>query len=221
MIVDFALKCLNNYRGRVHVMIALIRNFFNRYFFLVLMSLASIVTYLWLDSVLRAAPSCQMKKNVLLDYGTAVQFNYFDRFGNLDRRLRVDKIVRYSGNKKVFIEKPRLYFFSNKKMAARAFAKKGEFSSDVSLIELFDSGEFFLLPSDKMHGIRITSNYFKVLISEQIISSNQPVKVVSGLSFADADNLLYSHKTQNIDLWGNVRGCLTHIKNNNKQAKYN
>lgn len=189
-------------------MVSPIRDLFCRYFFVILMTISSIIIYLWLDRALPVVTSEQMKKSASQDYALAVNFNFFDLSGGLEYWLYADKMVRYVDNRKIEIINPYLQFFSKGRLNGSVFAKKGKLDVECSAIELFDSVEFMQFPDNKYPSSKIKSNYFKILLSEQIVSSDQHVEITSDKTFTRARGLFYSHKTRNLNLFGNVTGKL-------------
>jgi lipopolysaccharide export system protein LptC len=138
-----------------------------------------------------------------------------NELGQTKYRLIGQTMIHYEDDSSIDISKPKLRFFTPNSPPLTIVGNTGHLNGDLSILELFEKAEIFR--PREVDGsnvvinpaLRATSNYFKVLINDDIIQTNLPVKLERGDSVVTASQgLEFDNIQQRTILLGSVKGFL-------------
>jgi lipopolysaccharide export system protein LptC len=180
---------------------------------LLLMAIVAGSTF-WLvqiNSPHEATAQAQVKRHVP-DY-------YMDRFSATE--LAEDGVtkIRFTGVKMVHFEDDQTYEVTTPAMRnyepdrppVTVNAERGVMNADGSIIDLY--GNAFIVRvagADVSKDPRMTaaSQYFQLLVNDDIVKTDKPVVLTRGPSVMNANGLIFNNVTREVQLLGNVRGTI-------------
>jgi lipopolysaccharide export system protein LptC len=126
--------------------------------------------------------------------------------------------IRFTGDKMVHFEDDQTYAFTRPAMRAyqpdrppvTATADRGLMDASGSVIELFGNGfvERQQGPDPKDPRMTAASEYFKLLVNDDIVKTDKAVKLTRGPSVMTANGLIFNNVSREVQLLGNVRGTI-------------
>lgn len=123
-------------------------------------------------------------------------------------RLTAAKLIHYEDDETSQLTQPAMRAFQPGKPVVTATSKRGTLNGDVSIVDLYDDAKI-LRPAGGDPPMEAKSEHFRVLVNDDVIETEKPVKLQRGLSIANATNgMKYNNVTRVIDLYGNVRGAI-------------
>jgi lipopolysaccharide export system protein LptC len=82
-------------------------------------------------------------------------------------------------------------------------------NADASIVDLYDHARIVRAPGAGDPPMQADSEHFHVLVNDDVIETEKPVKLQRGQSVATAtDGMHYNNVTRVIQLFGNVRGMI-------------
>ncbi|ACR30181.1 LPS export ABC transporter periplasmic protein LptC [Burkholderia glumae] len=132
-----------------------------------------------------------------------------DDSGATQYRLTASKLVHYEDDETSVLDSPALRAFQPGKPVVTATALRGTVNGDVSVVDLYDNAKIVRAAGAGDPPMEADSQHFRVLVNDDVIETEKPVKLQRGLSIANATNgMKYNNVTRVIDLYGNVRGTI-------------
>lgn len=144
---------------------------------------------------------------------------YIDNFSATELAQDGSTKLRFTGIKMIHFEDDQTYEVTRPAMRAyepdrppvTANADRGVMNSEGSIIDLY--GNAFIVRqagTDLSKDPRMTaaSQYFQLLVNDDIVKTNQPVQLVRGPSVMNANGLIFNNVTREVQLLGNVRGTI-------------
>jgi lipopolysaccharide export system protein LptC len=77
---------------------------------------------------------------------------------------------------------------------------------DGSVVDLYDDARVLRAPGAGDPAMSAYSEHFKVLVNDDIVKTEKPVKLVRGPSVMTASGMIYNNVTREMHLLGQVRG---------------
>ncbi|WP_323122989.1 LPS export ABC transporter periplasmic protein LptC [Burkholderia alba] len=132
-----------------------------------------------------------------------------DQTGSTQYRLTAANLIHYEDDESSDLTLPALRAFQPGKPVVTATAKRGVVNGDVSVVDLYDDARIVRAAGGGDPPMQADSEHFKVLVNDDVIETEKPVKLQRGQSIANAtDGMKYNNVTRVIDLYGNVRGTI-------------
>lgn len=132
-----------------------------------------------------------------------------DQSGATQYRLTAVKLVHYEDDETSLLTAPAMRAFQPGKPVVTATAQRGTVNGDVSIVDLYDNAKILRAAGAGDPPMEADSQHFRVLVNDDVIETEKPVKLQRGLSIANATNgMKYNNVTRVIDLYGNVRGTI-------------
>lgn len=135
--------------------------------------------------------------------------------GTTKYRLLGRELKHYEDDASIDIKQPKMRSFSENLPPTTVKANLGHLDGNLSELELFDQAEISRPDQIGKDGIIInpkltaTSSYFKILINDDIVKTNKPVKIERGLSTMTAsDGAEFDNVEQKMKLFGDVKGYI-------------
>jgi len=132
-----------------------------------------------------------------------------DQSGATQYRLTADHMVHYEDDENSDLTNPAVRAFQPGKPIVTATGRRGTVNSDASIVDLYDEARIVRAPGAGDPQMQADSEHFRVLVNDDVIETEKPVKLQRGLSVATAtDGMNYNNVTRVIQLHGNVRGAI-------------
>ncbi len=132
-----------------------------------------------------------------------------DQSGATQYRLTAAKLIHYEDDENSDLTQPAMRAFQPGKPVVTATAKRGTVNGDVSIVDLYDDARILRAAGAGDPQMQADSEHFRVLVNDDVIQTEKPVKLQRGLSIANATNgMKYNNVTRVIELYGNVRGTI-------------
>ncbi len=132
-----------------------------------------------------------------------------DQTGATQYRLTAARLVHYEDDETSILSSPAMRAFQPGKPVVTATAQRGTVNGDVSIVDLYDNARILRAAGAGDPPMQADSEHFRVLVNDDVIETEKPVKLQRGLSIANATNgMKYNNVTRVIDLYGNVRGTI-------------
>ncbi|HEY3597639.1 MAG TPA: LPS export ABC transporter periplasmic protein LptC [Paraburkholderia sp.] len=131
-----------------------------------------------------------------------------DQSGSTQYRLTAATLVHYEDNETSDLTKPAIRAFQPGKPIVTATGETGTVNGDVSIVDLYDNARIVRAAGDGDPQMQADSQHFRVLVNDDVIETEKPVKLQRGLSVMTASGMNYNNVTRVMQLFGNVRGAI-------------
>jgi lipopolysaccharide export system protein LptC len=134
-------------------------------------------------------------------------------------RVLGKKVIHYDDDASIDIETPRIRLFPPEKSPVTVKADKGHLDGDLTILDLIDNAEIFRPPQaasatePARPRMLARSSYFKVLINDDIIQTNKPIRLEQGVSVMNStEGGVFNNIEQSMVLSGQVKGRIERIQ---------
>ncbi len=140
--------------------------------------------------------------------------------GSTKMRFTGVKMVHYEDDQTYDVTTPAMRAYEPDRPPVTANANRGVMNAEGSVIDLY--GNAFIVRqagADVAKDPRMTaaSQYFQLLVNDDIVKTDKPVQLTRGPSVMTANGLIFNNVTREVQLLGNVRGTI--IMNSPGQPK--
>ena len=177
---------------------------------LVAMAALAGITY-WLLQAMQAPPSdnTQQKKSHTPDYfADNFSVSELDQSGTTQYRLTATHLVHYEDDENSDLTNPAIRAFQPGKPIVTATGERGTVNADASIVNLYDNARILRAAGDGDPEMQADSEHFRVLVNDDVIETEKPVKLRRGLSVMTASGMNYNNVSRVMQLFGNVRGAI-------------
>ncbi len=144
---------------------------------------------------------------------------YMERFsatelaqdGSTKMRFTGDKMVHFDDDQTYEVTRPAMRAYQPDRPPVTARADRGRMNAEGSVIDLYGNG--FIerqkgADAAKDPLMTAASEYFQVLVNDDIVKTDKAVKLTRGPSVMTANGLIFNNVTREVQLLGNVRGTI-------------
>jgi lipopolysaccharide export system protein LptC len=131
-----------------------------------------------------------------------------DQSGATQYRLTATNLVHYEDNELSDLIKPAIRAFQPGKPIVTATGDTGTVNGDASIVDLYHNARIVRAAGDGDPRMQADSEHFRVLVNDDVIETEKPVKLQRGLSVMTASGMNYNNVTRVMQLFGNVRGAI-------------
>jgi lipopolysaccharide export system protein LptC len=131
-----------------------------------------------------------------------------DQSGTTQYRLTAQKMIHYEDTESSDLTMPAIRAFQPGKPIVTATGEWGTVNGDASIVNLYDHARILRAAGDGDPQMQADSQHFRVLVNDDVIETEKPVKLQRGLSIMTADGMNYNNVTRFMQLFGNVRGAI-------------
>ncbi|WP_321934338.1 LPS export ABC transporter periplasmic protein LptC [Paraburkholderia sp. J8-2] len=132
-----------------------------------------------------------------------------DQSGSTQYRLTATHMVHYEDDENSDLTNPAVRAFQPGKPIVTATGLRGTVNADASIVNLYDDARILRAAGAGDPEMRADSEHFKVLVNDDVILTEKPVKLRRGQSVMTATSgMNYNNVTRVIQLFGNVRGAI-------------
>ena len=142
-----------------------------------------------------------------------------DQSGATQYRLTAATLVHYEDNEFSDLTKPAIRAFQPGKPIVTATGDRGTVNGDASIVDLYDNARIVRAPGFGDPQMQADSQHFRVLVNDDVIETEKPVKLQRGLSIMTASGMNYNNVTRVMQLFGNVRGAIAPADSSGRSAK--
>ena len=132
-----------------------------------------------------------------------------DQSGATQYRLTATHMVHYEDDENSDLTNPAVRAFQPGKPIVTATGERGTVNADASIVNLYDNARILRAAGAGDPEMQADSEHFKVLVNDDVILTEKPVKLRRGQSVMTATSgMNYNNVTRVIQLFGNVRGAI-------------
>ena len=132
-----------------------------------------------------------------------------DQSGATQYRLTATHMVHYEDDENSDLTNPAVRAFQPGKPIVTATGERGTVNADASIVNLYDNARILRAAGAGDPQMQADSEHFKVLVNDDVILTEKPVKLRRGQSVMTATSgMNYNNVTRVIQLFGNVRGAI-------------
>ncbi|MEJ0002684.1 MAG: LPS export ABC transporter periplasmic protein LptC [Pararobbsia sp.] len=131
-----------------------------------------------------------------------------DDTGQTQYRINATKMIHYEDDDNIDATLPSIRGFTPGKPDVTAFGQRGVIKGDGSVVDLYDNARVLRAPGEGDPAMSAYSEHFKVLVNDDIVKTEKPVKLVRGPSVMTASGMIYNNVTREMRLLGQVRGMI-------------
>ncbi|GAB5098224.1 LPS export ABC transporter periplasmic protein LptC [Caballeronia sp. HLA56] len=177
---------------------------------LVAMAALAGITYWLLQSTLPSgAPAPEQPKRHTADYfAENFSVSELDTSGTTQYRLTAKSMVHYEDDENSDLTLPAMRMFQPQKPTVTATAQRGTVNGDVSIVDLYDNARILRAAGFGDPQMQADSQHFRVLVNDDVILTEKPVRLQRGPSVMTANGMNYNNVTREMKLFGNVRGAI-------------
>ena len=180
---------------------------------LLLMAIVAGSTF-WLvqiNSPHEAASKTQVKRHAPDYYMERFSTTELAEDGNTKIRFTGVKMVHFEDDQTYEVTTPAMRNYEPSRPPVTANAERGVMNAEGSIIDLY--GNAFIVRqagTDVSKDPRMTaaSQYFQLLVNDDIVKTDKPVELTRGQSVMTANGLIFNNVTREVQLLGNVRGTI-------------
>ena len=131
-----------------------------------------------------------------------------DQSGATQYHMTATNLVHYEDNELSDLIKPAIRAFQPGKPIVTATGDTGTVNGDASIVDLYHNARIVRAAGDGDPRMQADSEHFRVLVNDDVIETEKPVKLQRGLSVMTASGMNYNNVTRVMQLFGNVRGAI-------------
>lgn len=150
----------------------------------------------------------QPKRHVPDYYADQITISMLAPTGQTQYRINAAHMQHYEDDATTAVTLPAVRAFSPGEPEVTVTSKRGVINGDSSIIDLYDDAVVTRAPGPRDPAMQATSEHFQVLINDDIVRTELPVKLVRGLSVMTATGMIFNNATRTLQLLSNVRGTI-------------
>jgi lipopolysaccharide export system protein LptC len=179
------------------------------------------ITYWLLQATLPSAPQApeQPKRHTPDYFADNFSVSELDSTGTTQYRLTAKSMVHYEDDENSDLTLPAVRMFQPQKPIVTATAQRGTVNGDVSVVDLYDNARILRAAGYGDPQMQADSQHFRVLVNDDVIETEKPVKLQRGPSVMTANGMNYNNVTREMKLFGNVRGAIAATDINGGSSK--
>jgi lipopolysaccharide export system protein LptC len=131
-----------------------------------------------------------------------------DQSGATQYRLTAATLVHYEDDEVSDLTRPAIRAFQPGKPIVTATGDRGTVNADASIVDLYDNARILRAAGYGDPQMQADSSHFRVLVNDDVIETEKPVKLQRGQSIMTASGMKYNNVTRVMQLFGNVRGAI-------------
>lgn len=131
-----------------------------------------------------------------------------DQSGTTQYRLTAARMMHYEDDDNSDLVRPAMRAFQPGKPVVTATGDRGKLNADASIVDLYDNARILRAAGAGDPEMQADSSHFRVLVDDDVIETEKPVKLRRGQSIMTASAMNYNNVTRVMQLFGNVRGAI-------------
>jgi lipopolysaccharide export system protein LptC len=172
-------------------------------------ALAGITWWLLQSQLPKIAPEPERPKTHVPDYfADNFSVSELDATGTTEYRLTAKSMIHYEDDDNSDLVTPAMRMFQPLKPTVTATSERGTVNGDVSIVDLYDHARILRAAGYGDPQMQADSVHFRILVNDDVIETEKPVKLQRGPSVMTADAMNYNNVTRVMKLFGTVRGAI-------------
>ncbi|MBW0449151.1 LPS export ABC transporter periplasmic protein LptC [bacterium M00.F.Ca.ET.228.01.1.1] len=131
-----------------------------------------------------------------------------DQSGATQYRLTAQSLIHYEDDELSELVKPAMRAFQPGKPIVTATGDTGRVNGDASIVDLYGNARIVRSAGNGDPQMQADSEHFRVLVNDDVIETEKPVKLQRGMSVMTASGMNYNNVTRVMQLFGNVKGAI-------------
>ncbi len=131
-----------------------------------------------------------------------------DTTGTTQYRLTAKSMVHYEDDENSDLTAPAMRMFQVQKPTVTATSERGTVNADVSIVDLYDHARILRAADYGDPQMQADSQHFLVLVNDDVIETEKPVRLQRGPSVMTANGMNYNNVTREMKLFGNVHDAI-------------
>ncbi|CAN7515901.1 LPS export ABC transporter periplasmic protein LptC [Caballeronia sp. 15715] len=165
------------------------------------------ITYWLLQATLPKPQEPERPKEHAPDYfATNFSVSELDTTGTTQYRLTAISMVHYEDDEVSDLTKPAMRMFQPLRPTVTATSERGTVNGDVSIVNLYENAHILRVAGYGDPQMTADSEHFRILVNDDVIETEKPVKLQRGPSVMTGDGMNYNNATRVMKLFGTVRG---------------
>jgi len=187
---------------------------------LILMSILTLITF-WLVKKNTPPETSPLERVRLHEPDYTIQngaLSALNEMGSTKYRVLGKKVTHYDDDASIDIVTPRMRLFQTAKAPVTVKSDTGHLNGDLTILDLIDNAEIFrpaqAASATEPATLRMLaqSSYFKVLINDDIIETDKPIRLEQGMSVMNStDGGSFNNVDQSMVLSGQVKGRIERL----------
>ncbi|KMY86828.1 putative transmembrane protein [Candidatus Paraburkholderia calva] len=167
-------------------------------------------TYWLLQSSLPSSKETteQPKRHTADYFAENFSVSELDITGTTQYRLTAKSMVHYEDDENSDLTQPAMRMFQPQKPTVTATSERGTVNADVSVVDLYDNARILQAAGYGDPQMQADSQHFRVLVNDDVIETEKPVRLQRGPSVTTANGMNYNNVTREMKLYGNVRSAI-------------
>lgn len=131
--------------------------------------------------------------------------------GSTKMRFNGEKLLHFEDDQTYEVTRPAMRSFEPDRPPVSGRADKGLMDADATVIDLLGDAHIERpagADPSKDPALSATSQFFRVLINDDIVKTDKPVQLTRGPSVMTANGMIFNNVTREVQLLGNVRGTI-------------
>jgi lipopolysaccharide export system protein LptC len=172
-------------------------------------ALAGITWWLLQSQLPKTAPEPERPKTHVPDYfADNFSVSELDATGTTEYRLTAKSMIHYEDDENSDLVTPAMRMFQPLRPTVTATSERGTVNGDVSIVDLYDHARILRVAGYGDPQMQADSQHFRILVNDDVIETEKPVKLQRGPSVMTADAMNYNNVTRVMKLFGTVRGAI-------------
>jgi lipopolysaccharide export system protein LptC len=146
-----------------------------------------------------------------------------NELGNTKYRILGKQVTHYDDDASIDILTPRMRLFQLDKAPVTVKSDTGHLDGDLTVLDLIDNATIFrpaqaaTVTEPATLRMLASSSYFKVLINDDIIETDRPIKLEQGMSVMHStEGGVFNNVEQSMTLSGQVKGRIERVPRGNQ-----
>src|ERR1700743_1184169 len=131
-----------------------------------------------------------------------------DQSGSTQYRLTAQSLIHYEDEELRDRASRAMRALQPGKPIVTATGDTGTVNGDASIVNLYDNARIIRAAGNGDPQMQADSQHFRVLVNDDVIETEKPVKLQRGMSEMTASGMNYNNVTRVIQLFGNVKGAI-------------
>ncbi|WP_235837862.1 LPS export ABC transporter periplasmic protein LptC [Chitinasiproducens palmae] len=153
-------------------------------------------------------PAARARMHVPDSFADRLSVTSLSEKGQPVYRLTADHMIRYEDTQVTEIQQPALRSFTPGEPEVTVTAQRGTVSADQAVIDLYDQAHVVRDAAPDAPEMQALSEHFRVLVNDDVVETEKPVKLLRGPSVTNASGMVYNNVTRQLRLLGQVRGSI-------------
>ncbi|MCS6765093.1 MAG: LPS export ABC transporter periplasmic protein LptC [Candidatus Protistobacter heckmanni] len=163
----------------------------------------------WLVTLNTSSPEVEgPKRHIAGYYADKFSASILSEAGVSSYRLQGSHLTSFDDDGSMDVELPAVRAFRPDQPAVTLHAQRGHMTGDMAQVELFGAANLVRDSSPTAEPLSAESEYFLVLVNDDIIRTDKPTVLRAGSSVMYGNSMVFNNINRELKLGGNVHGTI-------------